>query len=68
MQYCILMAILISDRLPDEIEGVLTEYEELLGENTNVESSLSEPDINTYVSEVMAEIKQMRDCEPFRYV
>jgi hypothetical protein len=61
-----IMAIPINDRLPDEIEDVLREYEELLGEKIGVESSISEPDINTYVSEVMSEIQQMRAKQPFR--
>ncbi len=60
------MAIPINDRLPDEIEDVLREYEELLGEKIGVESSISDPDINTYVSEVMSEIQQMRANQPFR--
>ncbi len=61
-----IMAIPINDRLPDEIEDVLREYEELLGEKIGVESSISDPDINTYVSEVMSEIQQMRANQPFR--
>lgn len=60
------MAIPKNGRLPDEIEDVLREYEELLGEKIGVEYSISEPDINTYVSEVMSEIQQMRANQPFR--
>jgi hypothetical protein len=59
------MAIPTNDRLPDEIENVLKEYEELLGEKTEAENPLSEPDINIYVSEVISEIQQMRENDPF---
>ncbi|HEY7081183.1 MAG TPA: hypothetical protein VH500_15910 [Nitrososphaeraceae archaeon] len=62
------MAIPNNDRLPDEIEDVLREYEELLGEKIGVGSSISEPDINTFVIEVMSEIQLMRDSEPFRTI
>ena len=55
------MAIPTNDRLPDDIENVLKEYEELLGD----EYPLSEPDINIYVSEVISEIQQMRENDPF---
>jgi len=60
-----MMAIPTNDRLPDEIESVLKEYEELLGEKTGAENPLSEPDINIYVSEVISEIQQMRENDPF---
>ena len=58
------MAIPVNHDLPEEIEDILRKYEELLGGETAIESS-SEIDIRNYVDEVISEIRQIRDNEPF---
>lgn len=58
------MAIPVNLDLPEEIEDILRKYEELLGGETAIESS-SEIDIKNYVDEVISEIRQIRDNEPF---
>lgn len=59
------MAIPINHDLPEEIEDILKEYEEVLRGETGIESSSSEIDIKNYVDEVISEIRQIRDSEPF---
>jgi hypothetical protein len=59
------MAISINHGLPEQIEDILRIYEEVLGEETSIESSSSEMDIKNYVNEVISEIRQIRDNEPF---
>lgn len=59
------MAIPINHGLPEQIEDILRIYEEVLGEETSIESSSSEMDIKNYVNEVISEIRQIRDNEPF---
>lgn len=58
------MAIPVNHDLPGEIEDILRKYEEILGGETGIESS-SEIDIKNYVDEVISEIRQIRDNEPF---
>lgn len=58
------MAIPVNHDLPEEIKDILRKYEELLGGETAIESS-SEIDIKNYVDEVISEIRQIRDNEPF---
>lgn len=59
------MAIPINHDLPEEIEDILKKYEEVLRGETGIESSTSETDIRNYVDEVISEIRQIRDSEPF---
>jgi hypothetical protein len=67
--YCSLMAIPINLGLPEQIEDILRIYEKVLGEETGIESSFSssssEMNIKNYANEVISEIRQIRDNEPF---
>ena len=59
------MAIPINLGLPEQIEDILRIYEKVLGEETGIESSSSEMNIMNYANEVISEIRQIRDNEPF---
>jgi hypothetical protein len=63
------MAIPINLGLPEQIKDILRIFEKVLGEETGIESSSSssssEMNIKNYANEVICEIRQIRDNEPF---